>query len=131
MNKHIIVGTIGKDPEVRYSGETAIANISIATNDFVKGEKVTDWHNCIAFGKSAETLEKYFSKGDSITIEGKVKTRKWKDKDGNTRYSTETVVERLEFVGKNAEKSTLGDAAQKTKAAAAISDDAFDDDIPF
>lgn len=126
MNKHIIVGTLGKDPEVKYTGEgMAIANFTVATNDFVKKEKVTDWHNCVAFGKSAETIEKYFSKGDSITIEGKVKTRKWEDKEGNTRYNTETIVERLEFVGKNAEKSGT------TKPAQPQSDDAFSDDIPF
>ena len=126
MNKHILHGTLGRDPEVRYTGDNmAIANITVATDDYVKKETVTDWHNCVAFGKTAEILEKHFHKGDGIVLEGKIKTRKWEDKDGNARYSTETVVERIEFV-----KGKSGDKA--SKPAKQDEEDAFEDDsIPF
>ena len=126
MNKHILSGALGKAPEVRYTGDgMAVANFSVATDDYVKKENVTDWHNCVAFGKTAEFIEKHFQKGSGIVIEGKVKTRKWEDKEGNTRYTTETVVERAEF-----SKGGTG-SENATKPASQVEDEAFDDSIPF
>ena len=96
VNKVILIGNLGKDPEIRHleNGAT-VANFSIATSENYKdrktGEKVsqTEWHNIVAWRGLAEIAEKFIKKGDKIYIEGKLKTRTWQDKEGNNRYSTE------------------------------------------
>ena len=97
LNKVQLIGNLGKDPEIKKleSGDS-VANFSMATSETYKnkaGEKVTDteWHNIVLWRKSAEIAEKWLKKGSKIYLEGKITTRKWKDKDGNDRYSTEIV----------------------------------------
>jgi single-strand DNA-binding protein len=104
MNKAILLGRLGKDPESKKleSGVTVVS-FSLATSEKYtdkNGEKVdkTEWHNVTAWNKLAEIIEKYFKKGDPILIEGKITTRKWQDKDGNTRYTTEILANSFEFV---------------------------------
>jgi single-strand DNA-binding protein len=96
VNKVILVGRLGKDPEVRYTqGGKAVANFSIATDESYKDndgekQKKTEWHNIVVWGNSVEAfVQKYLHKGDMVYIEGKLQTRSWDDKDGNKKYTTE------------------------------------------
>jgi single-strand DNA-binding protein len=100
VNKVIIVGTLGKDPEVKYTaGGSAIANLTVATNESWKdkstGENVekTEWHRIVIFGKLAEVAAQYLKKGSQAYFEGKIQTRKWQDQSGQDRYSTEIVLD--------------------------------------
>ncbi|GGI56436.1 single-stranded DNA-binding protein [Winogradskyella haliclonae] len=105
-NKVQLIGNLGNDPEIinLESGKT-LAKFSIATNESYKnnqGEKVTDtqWHNIVAWGKTAQIVEKYVGKGKEVAIEGKLTTRSWEDKDGIKRYTTEVVCNELLMLGK-------------------------------
>jgi len=100
VNKVILVGNLGQDPEVRYTpGGAAITNISIATSDSWKDKNTgqmqekTEWHRVVFFGKLAEIAGEYLHKGSQVYVEGKLQTRKWQDKQGQDRYSTEVVVD--------------------------------------
>ena len=113
INKVILVGNLGKDPEVRYlEGGTAVANFPIATSETFKdrtsGEKKTntEWHNIVAWRGLAEIAEKYLKKGSQIYLEGKLRTRQWQDKDGNNRYTTEIVADNLQMLGRKDNSST-------------------------
>ncbi len=106
-NKVQLIGNLGNDPEiVNLESGKMLAKFSIATNENYKnaqGEKVTDtqWHNVVAWGKTAEIVEKYVTKGKEIAIEGKLTTRAWDDKEGNKRYTTEVVCSELLLLGKS------------------------------
>lgn len=152
VNKAILIGNLGKDPEVRYmpSGE-AIANITLATTDTWKdksGEKQekTEWHRVSFFGRLAEIVGEYLKKGSQVYVEGRIQTRKWQDKEGQDRYTTEIVADRMQMLGGKSSgggsfevvenkpaASSSGNAAAPAKAAPAAkgSFDNFDDDIPF
>ena len=100
LNKVFLVGRLGKDPEIRFSGDgNAIANFSIATNETWKNkegnqQEKTDWHNIVVFGASAEKyIQPYVKKRTLVSVEGKLQTRDWEDKDGNKRYTTEVVAD--------------------------------------
>lgn len=142
VNKAILLGRLGKDPELRMSAsQTAICNFSLATSDRQKqGDQwvdKTEWHNIIVFGKTAENAAKYLSKGKQVFIEGKIQTRKWQDKEGKDRYSTEIIANSIQFVGAKGEareqeerpstqgKSLLDSLPPKTAM------DFSDDDINF
>jgi len=97
VNRVQLIGLLGQDPEVKKFDKGQLAKFSLATSETYKnnqGEKVTEtqWHNIVAFGKTAEVLEKYVKKGDKIAVEGKLVTRKWQTNEGENRYSTEVVV---------------------------------------
>jgi len=147
VNKVILVGNLGKDPEVKYmpSGD-AVANLTLATSDTWKdkstGEKKekTEWHRVVFFGKLAEIAGQYLKKGSKIYVEGQLQTRKWQ-KDGQDHYSTEVVVRGFNGTmqmldsrggeGGFAPAQQSAPAQQKPQAAPAMVDDGFDDDIPF
>ena len=105
VNKVILVGNLGKDPEVRYlDNGVAVANFSLATTENYKnkeGERVsqTEWHNIVLWRGLAEVAEKWLKKGSSVYVEGKIRTRKWEDKEGNTRYSTEILGDNMTMLG--------------------------------
>ena len=105
VNKVILIGNLGKDPEVRYlDSGVAVANFSLATTENYKnkeGERVsqTEWHNIVLWRGLAEVAEKWLKKGSSVYIEGKIRTRKWEDKEGNTRYSTEILGDNMTMLG--------------------------------
>ena len=148
VNKVILVGNLGRDPEVRYSPNgQAVANVTIATSDSWKdktsGEKQerTEWHRVVFFGRLAEIAGEYLKKGAQIYVEGRLQTRKWQDKDGNDRYTTEIVAAEMQMLGSRsgaglpsestAEPATAGaPAAARTGAKVPAGAD-FDDDIPF
>lgn len=151
VNKVILVGNLGKDPEIRYMpGGEAVAAVTLATTDKWKdksGEKQekTEWHNLTFFGRQAEIAGEYLRKGSQIYVEGRITTEKWQDKEGKDRYTTKIIVQQMQMLGS---KSTGGSfevvenkpaaassgssaAPAKTAPAAKGSFDNFDDDIPF
>ena len=104
LNKVILIGNLGKDPEIRYTqAGAAVANVSLATTEtWTKDgtkEETTEWHKLVAFGKVAEIIGEYLKKGSKVYIEGKIQTRKWQDKDGNDKYTTEIVVREMKMLG--------------------------------
>ena len=107
VNKVILIGNLGKDPEVRYlDNGVAVANMSIATTENYKnkeGDRVsqTEWHDVVLWRGLAEIAEKYLKKGSSVYIEGKIRTNKWVDKDENTRYKTEILVDKLNMLARS------------------------------
>ncbi len=111
VNKVILVGNVGKDPETRYlEGGTAVSKFSLATSESYRnrdGEKITttEWHNIVVWRGLAEICEKYVKKGSQLYIEGRIKTRSYNDKDGNTRYITEIVGDTMQMLGKRSDDS--------------------------
>lgn len=100
INKVMILGRLGNDPEVRTTQNgTTVASLSIATNDGIGENITTEWHRVVVFGKSAEVIQKYTSKGSQLFVEGRLRTNKWQDKNGNTQYTTEVIANRFEFIG--------------------------------
>lgn len=136
INKVILIGALGGDPELRYSPNGgAVANISLATNEQWKdkqGQKQqnTEWHRCVAFGKTAEIIGEYLRKGSKVYVEGKLQTRKWQDKQGQDKYTTEIVVREIQFLDSNPQKQPIQPPADYPQAAAPAQED-FSDDIPF
>jgi single-strand DNA-binding protein len=135
VNKVILIGNLGKDPEVRYTtAGKAIANITVATSESWKdkatGEKQekTEWHRVTFFDKLAEIVGQYLKKGSSIYLEGKLQTRKWKDKDGQDRYTTEIVGKEMTMLGGKKD----GESSAPSKAPAKNEPAGFDDsDVDF
>ncbi len=141
VNKVILVGNLGRDPEVRFlpSGE-AVANLNLATTDTWKdkaGEKQesTEWHRISFFGRQAEVCQQYLSKGSQIYVEGSLRTRKWQDKEGQERTTTEIRGDRMQMLGgKSGSNASGGDSApspQRNAQGAPRSTNDFEDDIPF
>ncbi len=147
VNKVIIIGNLGRDPEVRYMPDGgAIANISVATTGTWKdksGEKQerTEWHRVAFFGKLAEIAGEYLKKGSQVYVEGSLRTRKWQDKEGKERYTTEIVADRMQMLGSRAggsesmgreeapPKESVGDSKSGGKGSGGLED--LEDDIPF
>lgn len=147
VNKVILIGNLGQDPEVKYlpSG-TAVANISVATTESWKdkesGEKQerTEWHRVVLFARMAEIAGEYLRKGSQVYIEGKLQTRKWQGKDGQDRYTTEIVANDMQMLGvRNSGSGSPSNSpatASSSSAPPSASNSAppctdFDDDIPF
>ena len=141
VNKVILVGRLGQDPEVRYTqGGTAVANLRIATDESWKdqsGERQqrTEWHTVVVWRRLAEICGQYLSKGRQVYIEGKLQTRSWQDREGNKRYSTEVQADNMVMLGGRSEE---GQAVAPAQPAAAVGSDSGassgtndDDDIPF
>lgn len=123
----ILIGNLGRDPEVRYlDGGVAVANFPIATSETYRdrnsGERVTqtEWHNIVMWRGLAEVAEKYLKKGNQVYIEGKLRTRSWDDKDGNTRYTTEVVADNMTMLGgpagANQQNEGMGQGQQQRPA---------------
>jgi single-strand DNA-binding protein len=136
VNKAILVGTLGKDPEQRYMPNgNAVCNISVATSEQWKdkqtGEKQerTEWHRVSMFGKLAEIAGEYLRKGSQVYLEGKIQTRKWQDKEGKDRYSTEIVADQMQMLG--GKREGAAPATGGSSPANGTSGGDFDDDIPF
>ncbi|MBP9714081.1 MAG: single-stranded DNA-binding protein [Sterolibacterium sp.] len=144
VNKVILVGNLGKDPETRYmpNGD-AVTNITLATTeswkDKASGEKkeATEWHRVVFFRKLAEIAGQYLKKGSQVYIEGALKTRKWQDKDGQDRYTTEIVADEMKMLGGKSEgaqaapRSESAPAQSPTQRPVSPSFDDMADDIPF
>lgn len=109
VNKVILIGRLGKDPEMRYTASgTAVVNFSLATNHFMKDQDgnnsdQTEWHQVVAFGRTAEVAGEYLNKGKLVYIEGRLQTRSWDDQNGQKRYKTEVVCANLQLLGSKGE----------------------------
>ncbi|MBW2281222.1 MAG: single-stranded DNA-binding protein [Deltaproteobacteria bacterium] len=147
-NRVILVGNLGRDPELRYTpGGAPVANFSVATDESYTnkdGQRVdrTEWHRIVAWRKLAEFAGEYLSKGRTVYIEGKLQTRDWEDKDGNKRYTTEVVADRINFVGprpqgdsgssyRGGQGEPEGPAGPPPGGAGGAGGAGGDDDIPF
>jgi single-strand DNA-binding protein len=156
VNKVILIGNLGRDPETRYMPDGgAITNISVATTDAWKdknGEKQekTEWHRVAFFGKLAEIAGEYLKKGSQVYVEGRLQTRKWQDKDGADKYTTEVIADRMQMLGSRQgmgggaaasagaereggerDSGAASRGAAKPAAKAGGKFDDFEDDIPF
>jgi single-strand DNA-binding protein len=148
VNKVILIGNLGKDPEVRYtSNQMSICNFSLATGERRKDSSGnwadhTEWHRVVAFGKTAENCANYLKKGSQVFIDGRIQTNKWQDKEGKDRYTTEIIANNVQFLGGRAggaeagQSSSVGydDGPQSNGAPNQSSSDDVsfdDDDIPF
>jgi single-strand DNA-binding protein len=148
VNKVILIGNLGRDPEVRYSANgNAIANITLATTESWKdkqsGEKQekTEWHRVVFFSRLAEIVGEYLKKGSQVYVEGRLQTRKWQDQNGQDRYTTEIVASDMQMLGSRGGMGGPSDDFNQDRPAPASSSgssgggsggpDDFDDDIPF
>jgi single-strand DNA-binding protein len=147
VNKVILVGNLGKDPEVRYMPNgNAVANITLATSESWKDKQTgeqqekTEWHRVVMFRRLGEIAGEYLKKGSQVYIEGKLQTRKWQDNAGNDRYTTEIVADEMQMLGSRGGGGSAGFPADSEPSQSASSQSApapasaggdFDDDIPF
>lgn len=152
VNKAILVGNLGRDPEIRYSPSgAAVANVNIATTDSWKDKNTgeqqerTEWHRVVFFGRLAEVVGEYLKKGSQVYVEGRIQTRKWQDKEGNDRYTTEIVANEMQMLGGrgggsgggggssedfNQDAGYQGGGSSSSSSSSGPAED-FDDDIPF
>lgn len=151
INKVILVGTLGRDPEIKYtSGGTAVVNLSVATSESWKdkntgqNEERTEWHRVVMFGKIAEIAQQYLSKGSQVYLEGKIQTRKWQGQDGQDRYSTEVLIDQrgtMQMLGGRSDSSVndnqrSGSQTRQSEPQTRQHQESFEpedgfDDIPF
>ena len=143
VNKVILVGNLGKDPEVRYMPNgNAVANITVATSETWKdkntgdSQEKTEWHRVVLFRKLGEIAGEYLKKGSKVYIEGKLQTRKWQDQNGQDRYTTEIVADQMQMLdsrgNSGAPANSGASSATEGSTSSAPADGGFDDDdIPF
>lgn len=143
LNKVMLIGNLGKDPELRHTpAGTAVATFSLATSERYRNkqsnewEEKTEWHNVVLWNKLAETAGQYLSKGKTVYLEGRLQTRKWQDRDGNTRYTTEVVCDSMKMLSPKGESLSRGSADQASSyepvSGSNYEEPPFqDDDIPF
>jgi single-strand DNA-binding protein len=145
LNKVMLIGNLGKDPEVRYTTSgTAVAGFSLATSERFKSktgdwEERTEWHNITLWGRLAEIAGEYLAKGKTVYIEGRLQTRKWQDRDGRDRYTTEIVADKMQMLGGRGEGGGRQGGARTSEdqggfgGAPGYEEPSFnpDDDIPF
>jgi single-strand DNA-binding protein len=138
INKVILIGNLGADPELRYtSGGSAVADLRLATSrkwtakDGTSKEE-TEWHRVVVWGKQAETCKEYLSKGRQVYVEGRLQTRQWEDRDGNKRYTTEVVAENVKFLGGGGGgRGATGAGEPPPPSDGDAPTNLGDDDIPF
>lgn len=152
VNKAILIGHLGKDPEIRYTaGGAAVANITLATSDSWKDKQTgeqqerTEWHRVVFFGRLAEIVGEYLKKGAPIYVEGRIQTEKWQDQSGQDRYTTKIVGSGMQMLGSKSDSASYGEGRSKDNnanqsapnapsggsAGKPEATDDFDDDIPF
>lgn len=148
VNKVILIGNVGKDPDVRYMPNgNAVANVTLATSESWKDknsgetQERTEWHRVVFFRRLAEIVGEYVKKGSKIYIEGKLQTRKWQDQSGQDRYTTEIVADEMQMLDSKGGSSASFDSTRPASgsrpsndsapSSAPVPDDGFDDDIPF
>jgi single-strand DNA-binding protein len=151
VNKAILIGNLGRDPEIRYSPNgAAVANVSIVTTEAWKDrntgeqQEKTEWHRVVFFGRLAEIVGEYLKKGSQVYVEGRIQTRKWQDKEGNDRFTTEIVASEMQMLGGrgggaggggpedyNQDAGYSGGGGGGGGSSSSGPADDFDDDIPF
>src|SRR5262245_43885971 len=137
VNKVMLIGNLGKDPEVRFTaGGRAVARFPLATSDVwndAEGQRQerTEWHNIVVWGKQAETCGPYLAKGRQVFIDGSIRTRQAPDKDGNRRYITESIAQRVQFLGGGGGRGAEARGGGMEEPPPGPAASAEDDDIPF
>ena len=137
LNKVMLIGNLGRDPEVRFTqGGTPVANFTLATNERwtdQSGEKQerTEWHRIVVWGKQAEIAGEYLRKGRQIFVEGSLQTRDWTDKEGNKRYTTEIKAMRFQMLGGRDDRDASGGSSEPAEARGDGGGGYQEDDIPF
>ena len=137
VNKVILIGNLGGDPEVRTAGSTTVANVSLATTRKYKDaqgqvQKETEWHRVVFFGRLAEIARDYLAKGRQVYVEGRLRTRKWTDKDGTEKYVTEIICETLKLLGRKDDGAQApAPAPAPARSTPASTQSYTDDDVPF
>jgi len=139
VNKVILIGNLGKDPELRYTpGGQAVASFPLATSEKWRDKEGvmqdnTEWHNIVVWGRQAETAKEYLAKGRQVYIEGRIQTRSWDDKEGNKRYTTEVVAQRVQFLGSRGQGGSGGGGGGSEMPSDSPQPDLTeeDDDLPF
>ena len=141
LNKVMLIGNLGKDPEIRHTATgTAVATFSIATSERFRNkqtnewEKKTEWHNIVLWDKQATLAGQYLTKGSTIYLEGRLQTRKWQDKNGADRYTTEIVGTSLEFLSSKGDTNRSGGGESSFEPSGSLNSEEppfQDDDIPF
>ena len=137
VNKVILIGNLGRDPEIRYTRDgTAVANLNVATSESWNDQngqrqERTEWHRVVAWGRLAEIAKEYLAKGRQVYIEGKLQTRSWEDKQsGEKRYTTEVICDNFQMLGRR-DDTGGGYGAQAPQSEVADAPAPADDDIPF
>lgn len=136
VNKAILIGNLGQDPELRTTGGgTPVATLRIATSERRKDRDGnwtdhTEWHSVVCFGRTAENAGRYLAKGRQVHVEGRIQTRKWQDRDGRDRYTTEIVADQLRFLGGRDGGAQDGQRGQRDTYTASY-EPGGDDDMPF
>lgn len=135
INKAIIVGNVGRDPEIRYTTNgSAVANFTVATNERWTNknsgqlEERTEWHRVVAYGKLGEFCKEYLTKGKQVYIEGKLRTRQWEDKEGNTRWTTEISAQTLQLLGRSQPGEDVSASIPVESSSSTAGDDS---EVPF
>jgi single-strand DNA-binding protein len=140
VNKAILIGNLGRDPELRYTGSgTAVANFTLATTENIRSkegerEERTEWHRIVAWGRTAELCAQYLNKGRSVYIEGRIQTREWEDKEGQKRRTTEIVANTVQFLGGRGQQGGGGGGSfggGSSGGSGGGADQGGSDDIPF
>ena len=138
INKVILIGNVGKDPEIRHlDSGVAVASFSLATSETYRNkdsQKVTntEWHNIVLWRGLAEVAEKYVKKGNPLYIEGKIRTRSWDDKDGNKRYTTEIIADNMQMLGsKQSNEEAAASAPENVSTEEIENAPSVEDDLPF
>ncbi len=138
LNKAMLIGNLGKDPEVRYTASgQAVASFNLATSEKFKNksgewEERTEWHRVTLWGKLAEIAGEYLSKGKTVYIEGRIQTRKWQDNTGNERYTTEIVGDKMQMLSPKGERKGGDSGGGSSSGGGSYDEPPFqDDDIPF
>ena len=139
VNKAILIGRLGKDPELRYTpGGRAVVQFPLATSERwtdQEGQKKesTTWHNIVAWGRQAEVLKEYLSKGQQLYLEGRIDNRSYEDREGNKRYISEIVVQQFQFIGSRGDSTAArpNDQTEPEQAPSSGQSSDDDDDLPF
>ena len=139
VNIAIVVGNLGRDPEVRFTQNgRAVANFSVATSESWTGQdgspqERTEWHNIVVWGKQAEACGQYLAKGRQVFVQGRIQTRKWTDQNGQDRYTTEIVAQRVQFLGGGGGARASQESQDQGfgESSSSFQSPPIDDDIPF
>lgn len=131
LNQCNFIGRLGKDPESRQAGDTTVCNFSLAVGWKTKDKEGAEWVNVAVFGKLAEICAQYLKKGSKVFISGSMRTRKWTDKDGQDRYTTEIVANEMQMLDGKQDAQSSGERSYNANGTLPQQPEAFDDDIPF
>ncbi len=137
VNKVILIGNLGADPEIRYTQSgAAVANLRLATTETWKNkegerEELTEWHRVVTFGRLAEICGEYLNKGSKVYIEGRIQTRKWDDRDGNTRYTTEIVAREMKMLSPRGAGDQSQGSGYAEEEPPVPNGPPMEDDVPF